>query len=48
MDLYGTAELWPEPLIEHLEVETRLASEAQVEAIHLCDWKGWSQTSFKG
>ena len=34
----GTAELQPEPLIEHLE-ETWSALGAQVEAVHLCDWK---------
>jgi len=38
----GSAESRPEPLIEHMEEEAWSALGAQVKAIHLCDWKGWS------
>ena len=37
----GTVEPQPEPLIDCLR-QALSATGAQVKAIHLCDWKGWS------
>jgi len=37
-----TVESQPEPLIEHLGKKSQSALGAQVKAIQLYDWKGWS------
>jgi len=39
----GNAKSWPEPVIEHLVGRQDQLRGAQVRAMHLSDWKGWSQ-----
>ena len=39
----GNAKSWPGTVIEHLVGRQGQPREAQVQAMHLTDWKGWSQ-----
>ena len=39
----GNAKSWPEPVIEHLVGRQGQPTGAQVHAVQLSDWKGWSQ-----
>jgi len=39
----GNAKSWPEPVIEHLVRRQGRPMGAQVYAMYLSDWKGWSQ-----
>ena len=41
----GTAESWPEPLIDHLRWALSQLQEHRWRQFHLCDWKGWSQAA---